>query len=114
MSHTTHRGRRSKDEQNGRCWSIQHLGLWLLQLKLGLAPPNRSCTNDTHDRVERRIKNRDRRIGQDPHDSQRKNKLITGRRILIDTYDKDNEMGREVYREVRDDKNLARGFVIEL
>ena len=40
-----------------------------------------------HDSVERRIRNRDKKMVKDLHDSQRKNKLITGRCIHIDIYD---------------------------
>jgi len=37
---------------------------------------------------------------KDPRDSRRKNEFITVRRILIDIYNRDNEMRKEVYREV--------------
>ena len=67
---------------------------------MGLALSNRSCVDGTYDRIERRIRNRDRRMRQDPCDSQRKNESIMGRHIPIDIYDRDNEMRREVYREV--------------
>ena len=49
-----------------------------------------------HDSVERRIRNRDKKMVKDLHDSQRKNKLITGRCIHIDIYNRDNEMSGEV------------------
>ena len=49
-----------------------------------------------HDSVERRIRNRDKKMVKDLYDSQRKNKLITGRCIHIDIYNRDNEMSGEV------------------
>ena len=49
-----------------------------------------------HDSVEGRIRNRDKKMVKDPHDSQRKNELITSRCIYIDIYDRDNEMSGEV------------------
>ena len=78
-------------------WRSHHLGLWPLRLKLGLTPPNRHCIDGTHDSIERRIKNRDRKMAKDPCDSQRKNELNTGCRIPIDIYDRDNEMKGKFY-----------------
>ena len=39
-------------------------------------------------------------MAYDPRDSRRKDKLIMGRRILIDIYKGENEMIGKVYREV--------------
>ena len=51
----------------------------------------------THEseRVERR--RRDEKVAQNPHDSRRKDKLITGRRILRNIYQRQNKVGGEVY-----------------
>ena len=99
-SHTTRRRRKSEGGRNGGGWRIRHLGPWPLQSKLGLALPNRSYTNGTHDSIERRTRNKDRKMVKDPRDRRRKNELITGCHILIDIYDRDNEMSGEVNREV--------------
>ena len=72
------------------------LGLRPLQSKLGLALLNRSCANGTHGNEEGKIRSRDRKIAKGSHDSRNKNELITGRRIPIDIYDRDNEMNGEV------------------
>ena len=50
--------------------------------------------------IEMRIRVKDRKIANDPHDSQRENELIMGRCIPIDIYERENEMRRKVYREV--------------
>ena len=41
-----------------------------------------------------------RKMEKDPRDSQRKIELIMGRCILIDIYDRDNEMRWKVYRKI--------------
>ena len=99
-SHTTTRRRKSGGGRNGRGWRIHCLHPRLLQSKLGLASPNRSCANGTHDSIERRIKKRDGKMVKDLCDSRRKNELIMGRRIPIDIYERKNEMKRKVYGEV--------------
>ena len=43
---------------------------------------------------------RDRGMTNDPRDSRRKDKLIIGRRILIDIYKGENEMRGKVYSKV--------------
>ena len=98
-SHTTRR-RRSRGGRNGGGWRIRPLGPWPFRSKLGLALPSKSYTDGTHDSIERRIRSKDRKMVKDPHDSRRKNELITGRHIPIDIYDRDNEMSGEVNREV--------------
>ena len=85
-SHTTTRRRRSGGGWNRGGWRIRHLGLWLLRSKLGLALSNRRRVNGTYDRKERRLKNRDRKMANDLHDSRGKNELITCHRIPIDIY----------------------------
>ena len=47
-SHTTIWGRRSRGGRNSRNCTISCLRPWLLRSKLGLTPPNRSCTNGTY------------------------------------------------------------------
>ena len=98
-SHTTTRRRKREGGRNGRGWRIRCLRQQLLRSKLGLASPNRSCANGTHDSIERRIKKRDGKMSKDPRDSRRKNKLIMGRRIPIDIYERKNDMRRKVYGE---------------
>ena len=39
-------------------------------------------------------------MANDPHDSRKKDKFITGRRILIDIYKGENEMRGKVYKKV--------------
>ena len=70
--HTTNQRRRNKGGRNSRGWRIGYLYLRPLQSKLGLTLPNRSCTDGTHEGVIGRIRNRDRKMAKDPHDSQRK------------------------------------------
>ena len=97
--HTTTRRRKSKGGWNGRGWS-RRLGPWLLRSKLGLALSSRHHANGTHDSEVRRLGIRNRRMANDPRDSRRKNELITGRRIPIDIYEKENEVRRKVYSKV--------------
>ena len=47
-----------------------------------------------------RIKDRDRKMFNDLHDSRRENELITGRRISLDINERENEVRRKVYNEV--------------
>ena len=42
----------------------------------------------------------DRRMANDPRDSRRKNKLIIGRCISIDIYERENKMKGKVYSKV--------------
>ena len=39
-------------------------------------------------------------MANNPRDSQRKNEFIIGHRILIDIYDRDNEISGEVNRKI--------------
>ena len=94
--HTTIWGRRNGGGTNSIDWSINRLHPWLLRSKLGLAPPNRSCVDGTHNGVIRRIRNRDRKMAKDSCDSRREDELIMGRRIPINIYDRSNEMRGEV------------------
>ena len=47
-------------------------------------------------------------MADDPCDSKRKDKLITGRRILIDIYKRENEMRGKVYSKVLKQKLSTR------
>ena len=111
-SHTTRRKRRSEGGWRGRC-----LSLWQLRLKLNLTPSNGTSINCTLDGEMIKLGIGDKGVANDPRDSRRKDKHIMGCRILIDIYKGEDEMRREVNREVlfmRDNKNRARDSVIEL
>ena len=69
----------------------------LEELKLGLAPSNGRYVNGTHHREVKGLGIGDRRMTKNPHDSRRENKLIMGRRILIDIYKGEYEMRGKVY-----------------
>ena len=56
--------------------------------------------NGTHNGEMRRLKIRNRGVANDPHDSKRKDKLITGRRVSIDIDERENEVRREVYGKI--------------
>ena len=56
--------------------------------------------NGTHDGEMRRLKIRNRGVANDPRDSKRKDKLITGRRVSIDIDERENEVRREVYGKI--------------
>ena len=71
--------------------------MWLLRAKLGLTPSNRHLANSTHIGKVRRLGIRNKRMVDDPHDSRRENELITGHRISIDIYERENEVKRKVY-----------------
>ena len=55
-------------------------------MKLCNTPLNGSGVNGTHECEVGRLGIRDRKVAKEPHDSKRKNKFITSRRILIDIY----------------------------
>ena len=57
---------------------------------------NGSDVTGTHKCEVGRLGIRDRKAAKEPHDSKRKNKLITGRRILIDIYKGEYKMKRKV------------------
>ena len=77
-------------------WRRSRLSPWPFWSKLGLAPSNRHHANGTHNGEMRRLKIRNRGVANDPHDSKRKDKLITGRHISIDINKRENEVRREV------------------
>ena len=72
----------------------------MLRLKLGLTPPNRTNADGIHDGEARRVRNVDGEVVKDPHDSRRKDKLITGHRILIHINDRCDEVRGKVYKKV--------------
>ena len=61
---------------------------------------NRRRVNGTYDSKEMRIRDRDRKMMNDPRDSRRENELITGCHISIDIDERENEVRRKVYRVV--------------
>ena len=94
------RRRKSEGGCSGIGWRSPCLGLWPLLSKLGLTPSNRHRTNGTHDDEVRRLGIRSRKIVYDPHDSRRKYKLITNRRIPINIHVRENKVRRKVYSKV--------------
>ena len=102
--HITHRRRRmSRGGWNGRGWRIHRLNLWPLWSKLGLVPSNKRRAIGTYDHKVRRLRNRDRKMANDLHDSRREKELITSCPIPIDIDKRENEVRRKVYREVLDE-----------
>ena len=67
-----------------------------LQTKLGLAPSNSSSVYGTHSRNVCKLKIGDKKMAENPHDSRRKNELITGHRIPIDIYKEEYEVRGKV------------------
>ena len=84
--HSTRRRRRSGSGWSGRSWRSYHLCLGPPSSKLCLTSSNSSSIYGTHHRKMRRDGKGDRKMAKYLHDSRRKNKLITGRRIPIDIY----------------------------
>ena len=84
-------------------------------MKQGLALSNRPCADGTHDSEVSELRIEDRMVN-DPRDSRRKDKLNTGRHILIDIYRGENEMRGEsiVSSSMGESKKRARGSVMEL
>ena len=81
-------------------WGNRCLGLWSLRSKFGLTLSNRYHADGTHDGEMSRLGIRDRRMMNDPRDSQRENELIMGRRISIDIHKRKNEVRGKVYSKV--------------
>ena len=77
-------------------WRSRRLGLWSLWLKLGLASSNRRCADGTNDGEMSRLKIRNRGVVNDSRDSRRKDKLIMGRCVSINIYEREKEVRREV------------------
>ena len=96
-SHTTTRRR----GRSGMGWRSHHLSLWPFRSKLGgLTPSNRRHTDGTHDGEMNRLEIGDRGMANDPRDSKRKDKLITGCCILINIYKGKNEMRGKIYSKI--------------
>ena len=53
--------------------------------------------NGTYDGEVKRLGIRDRGVANDPRDSRRKDKLITGRCISVNIHERENEMRGKVY-----------------
>ena len=84
--HTTCWWRRCRCGKSGRSRRSHCLCQWLFRSKLGLVSSDSSSIYGTHDRKMRTLGIRDIKMAKNPHNSQRKNELITGRRIPIDIY----------------------------
>ena len=84
-------------------WRSCRLSLWLLRLKLGLTPSYSHRANGTHNCEVRKLGKRDKGVANDPHDSRRKNMLITGRCILIEIYKGKYEVRGKVNGKVLDE-----------
>ena len=89
------RERRSRGGWRSRC-----LGPWPFWSKLDLAPSNSTNVNGMHNGEMIRLRIGDKGVANDPRDSKRKDKFITGCHILIDIYKRENEMRRKVYSKV--------------
>ena len=74
--------------------------MWVVQLKLAFAPSHRLGVDGTYGGEIRRIRNRNGKMAKDPRESQRKDELITGRRILIDIKDRSDKMRGEVNKKI--------------
>ena len=61
---------------------------------------NRRRVNGTYDSKEMRIRDRDRKMMNDPGDIRRENELLISNRISIDIDKKENEERGKVYKEV--------------
>ena len=97
--HTTCRRKRSGCGSSRKSWRSHCLSPWLLQSKLGLALSNGHRINGTHYSEVRRFEIGDRCVAKNLCDNRRENKLITGRRILIDIYKGEYEVRRKVNSE---------------
>ena len=83
-------------------WRSRCLSPWPLWSKLGLTLSNKHHADSIHDCEVSRLGIRDRGMANDPHDSKRKDKLITDHRILIDIYKGEYEMRGKVNGKVLD------------
>ena len=94
------RGGRSRRRRSCRICMIGCLRPWLLRSKLGLAPPNRTGADGTHNGEVRRVRNGDGEVAKDPRDSRRKDELIMSRLILINIEDRSDEVRGKVNRNI--------------
>jgi len=69
-------------------------------VEVGPRSTEQSCADGTHNGEVERIRNRDRKMAKDPHDSRRKDELIMGRCILININDGSDEVSGEVYKKI--------------
>ena len=70
---------------------------------MGLTPSDGRAANRTHDGEMSRLRIGHRGMVNDPRDSKRKDKLIMGRRILIDIYKGEYEVRDKVNGKVLDE-----------
>ena len=98
--HITGQGRRSRGGRNNKSCRTSSLHMWPLRSKLGLESLNRTSIYDTNDGVIRRSRNGDRNMVKDPHDSWRKDELITSRYNLIDIKDRSDKVTGKVNRRI--------------
>ena len=68
-------------------------------VETGLTPSNNSSIYGTHSKDGCKLRLGDRKMVENLCDSQRKNELITGRRIPIDIYKGENEVRGKIYSE---------------
>ena len=92
--HTTRRWRRSERSRRSHL-----LNLWPLRLKLGLALSKGSSIYGTHRGEVCRLRIGNRLVAENPRNSRRKNKLITGRCIPINIYEGEDEVREKIYSE---------------
>ena len=85
-------GRRSGKRWNSRSYRISRLHSWPLRSKLGLASPDKTNADGTHDGKERKERNGNVKVLKDPRDSRRKDELIMSGGILIHIYDRGDEL----------------------
>ena len=101
QGHITKRGRRRRSGRTIRSCKIGSHHMWPLRSKLSLAPLNSIGVDGTHNEEERKgIRNLDRKVLKDTHDSRRKYELIMCSHILIDIDDRSDEVKKEVYGKV--------------
>ena len=84
--HSTHKRRRSGGGWSGKSLRSCRLYPEPPRFELCLALSNNSCIYGIHHCEMRRLGKGDRKMAKDPHDSWRKNELITSRHIPIDIY----------------------------
>ena len=75
-------------------WRSRCLDLWPLWSKLGLASSNRRYADGTNDGEMSILRIRNRGMANDPRDSRRKDKLITGCCVSINIYEREKEVSK--------------------
>ena len=90
--YTTCKRRRCEGRRSERGWRSRRLSSWPLRSKLIFAPSNGHAADGTHDKEVSRLRIGDKHMANDPRDSRRENKHITGHLILIDINKEKYEM----------------------